>query len=53
MAQSGCESNAKQLRDVIKVPVASVEWQVMLNDQGGDPNIIGRNGRALRAQLSE
>jgi hypothetical protein len=38
---------------VIKVAVAGAEQEVVLEDEGGDPQVVGGNGRSLAPELAE
>ena len=44
-------SEARHLRQVIEVRVTREEMQLVLYDQGGDPEIVRRYGGTLTAQL--
>lgn len=44
--------NARQLRECVEMSVAGAENKRMLQDEGRDPHIVGRDGSALLTQLS-
>jgi hypothetical protein len=48
-----CQLNPRDLREVVEVLVAGKEDQIMLNNEGGQPQIIRRNGCSLFSKLSE
>ena len=46
-------SDADELWEVIEVLVARVQGQIVLQDQSGQPHVVGRDRRALFAELTE
>src|SRR5450759_723471 len=51
--QGGSMSDADELRKVIEVLVSSVQRQIVLQHQRRQPHVVGRNRRALFAELAE
>jgi len=45
--------DTRQLGQVVEMPVTGIKKQVVLHDERRYPNIIGRNGRSLTAELGE
>src|SRR5262245_2788091 len=46
-------SDARELRQVVEVPVAIAQGEAVLNDERGGPQVVGGNRSALRSELSE
>jgi hypothetical protein len=46
-------SDAYELREVIEVPVSSVQREVVLKDHRREPHVVGWNRRALFSQLTK
>src|SRR5438067_1379405 len=44
-------SKSDKLRDVIEVGIAGIQRQIMLEDEAGDPNIVGGYWGGLLAEL--
>src|SRR6266540_3420279 len=46
-------SSSSDLGQVVEVAVAGAEPEIVLQGQGGDPEVVGRDRRALAAELTE
>ncbi len=47
----GFRSTRHDLRKAPEVAVGGAQYKIVLHDQSGDPEIVGRNGSALATQL--
>ena len=53
MRGGGGKSDAEELGKGVEVGVARVEGEAVLEGEGGNPDVVGGDGRALASELDE